>query len=430
MGWYLDSRGGQTVITGLSQVDACTHGKERPSSQLNPLKSNNTNLTPTEVDPVSNFSPLSTPSLDGKVFISSLKEHNPTGAQIMNNIPFTRPQLLVLEAISLPASKDALMSLRGEEALEALVYIQKLLDKYLLSLDKKHERQTLRRFLVRLAKESGILPRSMFLHNVSCEDRNSVAGGAFADIFYGTLPSGNPVALKRLRIFSRSAIEGGQHAAFCREALVWKQLHHPNILPFLGVDSDTFKPYLCMVSPWMQNGNLISCMNSRLEKSESVPFYNWITQIAQGLAYLHNEDVVHGDLRGANIMIDSNLKVKLVDFGLALFTEATYATLGSIGGGSTRWTAPEIIFGSRSTFQSDIYAFGCVSLELDTGSCPFPNIPSDAHVVVKIIRGERLRVQPKTSRIPQDVWQLVAKCWKDKVDERPSAEFIVRALIA
>jgi hypothetical protein len=43
----------------------------------------------------------------------------------------------------------------------------------------------------------------------------------------------------------------------CKEALIWKQLQHPNVLSFLGVDADTFPGYLCMVSPWMPNGTIL-----------------------------------------------------------------------------------------------------------------------------------------------------------------------------
>ncbi len=48
----------------------------------------------------------------------------------------------------------------------------------------------------------------------------------------------------------------------CREALVWKQLHHKNILPFLGVNYEYFKPRCCLISPWMKNGNIISYLQA------------------------------------------------------------------------------------------------------------------------------------------------------------------------
>ena len=45
---------------------------------------------------------------------------------------------------------------------------------------------------------------------------------------------------------------------FCHEALVWRQLHHPNILPLLGVNIDAFHPSFCLISPWMNNGDIVT----------------------------------------------------------------------------------------------------------------------------------------------------------------------------
>lgn len=95
-------------------------------------------------------------------------------------------------------------------------------------------------------------------------------------------------------------------------------------------------------------------------------------QIALGLAYLHAEGVVHGDLHAGNVLVDENGAIRLTDFGMSLIAEGTAYNYGSHhGGGATRWSAPELFdpeaFGlesSRPTFQSDIYAFACVCIEV------------------------------------------------------------------
>ncbi len=65
---------------------------------------------------------------------------------------------------------------------------------------------------------------------------------------------------------------------FCREALVWRQLRHEHILPFLGVDRDTFKSLLCMVAPWLYHGDIIHCMNTLEEQGEVIPFRRWVSR--------------------------------------------------------------------------------------------------------------------------------------------------------
>lgn len=97
-------------------------------------------------------------------------------------------------------------------------------------------------------------------------------------------------------------------------------------------------------------------------------------QTAQGLAYLHGEGIIHGDLHADNLLIDETGAVRLTDFGLSLIAEGTAYNYGSHhGGGALRWIAPELFdpeeFGldnTRPTAKSDIYAFGCICVEVST----------------------------------------------------------------
>jgi serine/threonine protein kinase len=96
-----------------------------------------------------------------------------------------------------------------------------------------------------------------------------------------------------------------------------------------------------------------------------------LLEIAQGLVYLHSQDIIHGDLRGANILVDDNWHVRLADFGLAVFASATVATGSSHRGGSARWMSPELLSPqscglekSQRTFASDVYSFACVCIEV------------------------------------------------------------------
>lgn len=66
----------------------------------------------------------------------------------------------------------------------------------------------------------------------------------------------------------------------------------------------------------------------------------------------------------ANILVDADLTIKLSDFGLAKFADASTASWGTHGAGALRWMAPEILGGSNATFASDVYSFGCVCSEV------------------------------------------------------------------
>jgi serine/threonine protein kinase len=103
--------------------------------------------------------------------------------------------------------------------------------------------------------------------------------------------------------------------AFCKEAVVWRQLSHPNILPFIGVDCETFADtnFLCMISPWMANGSLVNHIHSedyepeadtpRIVRHEQLNIeesniVRQLWEVSSGLTYLHGQKVVHGDIHG------------------------------------------------------------------------------------------------------------------------------------
>jgi len=85
-----------------------------------------------------------------------------------------------------------------------------------------------------------------------------VAAGGFADVWLGRY-RGKDVAIKALRIYEENSIRV-IYERFCNEAIQWKQMDHPNVVPFLGMDTSLFP--LCMVSPWMSNGNITTYLKN------------------------------------------------------------------------------------------------------------------------------------------------------------------------
>ncbi|KAJ7572221.1 kinase-like domain-containing protein [Mycena floridula] len=150
--------------------------------------------------------------------------------------------------------------------------------------------------LKRLVHHDRIIPPSFFVHDAVPDGRGPVLGGGFADIWMGKL-RGKPVCLKVLRFYENPEDLGYRLFNKCRrEALLWKQLDHPNILPFLGLNTEIFPPTVCLVSPWMANGNLrqYSALHPEFDRLTA------IRQIAAGIQYLHEHEppIVHADIRG------------------------------------------------------------------------------------------------------------------------------------
>jgi serine/threonine protein kinase len=98
--------------------------------------------------------------------------------------------------------------------------------------------------------------------------------------------------------------------------MVWKNLSHPRVLPLLGLNADNFENHVCMVSPWMERGTAAKYLEAnkdlpnhvvdtmvRPEPRRGVLTLTYLTQIletAQGVAYLHDNEIVHGDLHGVS----------------------------------------------------------------------------------------------------------------------------------
>ncbi|KAK0214663.1 kinase-like domain-containing protein, partial [Armillaria nabsnona] len=154
---------------------------------------------------------------------------------------------------------------------------------------------------------------------------------------------------------------------FCREALVWRNVRHASVLPFPGANKELFAPGFCLMSPWMDNGDIRSFLrhHPRLDRLKS------ITDIDRGIAYLHylEPTMVHADIRGMKVLITSEIRCHPADFGLALVVQSPYSSSCSNSiSGSLRWLSPEtldfLLFNPRYLTARDVYAFGCTIVEV------------------------------------------------------------------
>ncbi|KAJ7318190.1 kinase-like domain-containing protein [Mycena albidolilacea] len=312
-------------------------------------------------------------------------------------------------------------------------FLQHIIDSGLLrNVDRPSVQLDVRRLIVQLSEVCDLLPSFMAIRGIKNVSQTPLAGGYFGDIFRGQY-QGELVAMKRLRLFQAESDESVQiRRRFCREALIWKNLDHDYILPFFGVDSETFSGFLCMVSPWMKNGTLVNKWGGLCEDSIPVLVRTAIYEIAVGLQYLRSENIVHGDLRGANILVDDGGHARLADFGLAAITDGPLAATNR--GGSLRWMAPELLHPEscgfkvfQRTFASDIYSFACVCIELyGAGLPPYSELSSDGAVLLHVVAGGRPHCPSTTS-----AWchELIDQCLSHSPFNRPRTSSIVESIV-
>ncbi|KAJ7135777.1 kinase-like domain-containing protein [Mycena epipterygia] len=220
---------------------------------------------------------------------------------------------------------------------------------------------------------------------------------------------------------------------FYKEVLLWQSLRHKYILPLIGFDRESFPSDFCMVSPWMKHGTILNYLKGH----KDADIDDLLLQVAEGLNYLHSMKVVHGDLRGTNILISDDCNVCLADFGLSVISEVVSASpeastrSTSSRAGSVRWFAPELIYPVKfghDTFKrtpaTDVYAYSCVCLELYTGLPPFHSV-SDVEVIFKVVNGDR---PPRHASMSIGIWKLVKAAWAQSASMRPSLEAIIGKL--
>ncbi|KAF7377585.1 Protein kinase domain-containing protein [Mycena sanguinolenta] len=325
-----------------------------------------------------------------------------------------------------PESYKQFLACRGMEAQRLLDLLQDLLDLNSFPAVKP----SISNALLRLSRCSGLHPRCFVLSGLQRLGQQ-VSGGGFGDIWKGSV-RGQNVCVKIMRIFGNSNIKAALKE-FGREAVIWRQLSHPNVLPFFGLYYVDDR--LCLVSPWMGDGHVVEFI--RNNKPNDTKRLSLILDVALGLQYLHEQKVVHGDLKGLNILVTPSHRACIADFGISSIVDSitvqfTHSTV-TARAGTSRYQAPELFRmenPAKIHYGSDIYAFACVCYEILTGRVPFHELQNDMAVIVKVTGGYRPSRPTSSSGTSMfdNLWELLRSCWEGEAEKRPAAFEVVGRL--
>uniref|UniRef100_A0A2N9F957 non-specific serine/threonine protein kinase n=1 Tax=Fagus sylvatica TaxID=28930 RepID=A0A2N9F957_FAGSY len=211
-------------------------------------------------------------------------------------------------------------------------------------------------------------------------EANSIGSGGYGKVYLGTLPIGQPIAIKRAQ---KESMQGGHE--FKTEIELLSRVHHKNLVSLVGFCFDQGEQML--VYEFVPNGTLKDSLSGK-----SGIRLDWMRRLkvalgaARGLAYLHelaNPPIIHRDIKSTNILLDERLVAKVADFGLSKpmsddeKDHVTTQVKGTMG-----YLDPEYYMTQQLTEKSDVYSFGVVMLELITARMPIER----GKYIVKVVQ--------------------------------------------
>ena len=254
------------------------------------------------------------------------------------------------------------------------------------------------------------------------EENSEIGKGTFGDVLRGTW-RGEEVAVKFLKGSMTDSPESVKQ--FLDEINILKNLHHPNILLYMG--ACTIGPQYFFVTEFCENGNLFEFLHMVRDNKITYDDARRIAlEIAYGMNYLHGfkPPILHRDLKSMNVLLDRNCTVKLADFG----NTRTFQTQMTKQKGTFQWMAPEVIKGSVYSESSDVFSFGIIMNELVTRIPPYHGTDKK-DVAKKVVNNPNYRPPYNKKKVPKDWSDLMKRCWDHDEKKRPNFGEVIDFLL-
>merc|ERR1712060_772936 len=201
---------------------------------------------------------------------------------------------------------------------------------------------------------------------------------------------------------------------------ICKELEHPHIVLYLGHDYINSRLYIYL--EYMPGGSLAQVLSQFGALDESL-IATYARELLEGLEYLHTREprVLHRDIKGANILVGLDCRVKLSDFGCSKRSAGTaIQTLR----GSVPWMAPEVMKQSEYRRKADIWSIGCVLIEMSTAAAPWGHFDNCLAAMVRIAMSEE--TPPVPAHLSPTCREIIVACTRRAPEERPSASELLQ----
>ncbi|XP_068726656.1 mitogen-activated protein kinase kinase kinase 1-like [Montipora capricornis] len=277
--------------------------------------------------------------------------------------------------------------------------------------------------------EKAVNSKHLYLEGVHWKKGELLGTGAYSSCYaVRDLMTGSLMAVKQVS-FCRNSTEE-QEKVTCTiedEISLLGRLQHPHLINCLGATKHTghFNIFL----EWMPGGSITNLLGRYGPFDEKIVI-NYSRQILQGVAYLHQNQVIHRDIKGANILVDSTgQNIRIADFGAAARLATQITGAGEFQGqllGTVAFMAPEVLRGESYGRSCDVWSVGCVIIEMSTGKPPWNAHEHSNHLalIFKIACAESPPDIPEN--LNPALRDVLLRCLEGKQEERPSAMDLLR----
>ncbi|KAK9804778.1 hypothetical protein WJX72_004880 [[Myrmecia] bisecta] len=254
-----------------------------------------------------------------------------------------------------------------------------------------------------------------------------IGAGAFGRVYLGlNNDTGHLMAVKQVLLSKDEGVAGrvAEHVRDLEmEVNLLKQLDHPNIVRYLGTDRT--HEHLNIFLEFVPGGSIASLLSKFGSFKETV-IKLYTRQILSGLEYLHAHQIMHRDVKGANILVDNTGLVKLADFGASKQIEnlVTIDSGHKSIKGTPYWMAPEVIKQTGHGRQADIWSVGCTVIEMATGKPPWSQFSSQVSALFHIASSKG--PPPIPEALSPECKDFLLLCFNRVPKDRPNATRLLK----